>query len=236
MLTHPPGRGSLFIQPIRDSTGSWTSARIETVKNNFVAPVGGKLRIEANIRMPQVNQKNGLGYWPAFWTLGNRTGHGWPGVGEYDIMENVNALPSYNYGLHRGDYTDTSGGVCNEPTGLTTRSACPGTNCNGNFHTYAVIVDGSVSPETVGLYVDGELLKTINEDEVGEDTWNAATHDGHFVILNVAMGGAYPNALTGYTTPTAATVSGREMRIDYVGESWSTTLNAGGTLLSVELS
>ena len=48
----------------------------------------------------------------------------WPAIGEFDIMENVNAVASVNYGLHCGT---NPGGVCNEPSGLTTRTRWTGT-------------------------------------------------------------------------------------------------------------
>ena len=48
------GAGNLRITPIRDGTGSWTSARIETQRTNFKPPAGGVLRIEGRIQMPNV--------------------------------------------------------------------------------------------------------------------------------------------------------------------------------------
>lgn len=47
---------------------AWTSSRIETLRKDFMAPVGGKMRIQASLSLPQVAQP--IGYWPAFWTLG----------------------------------------------------------------------------------------------------------------------------------------------------------------------
>jgi hypothetical protein len=41
-------------------------------------------------------------------------------------------------------------------------------------------------------------------------------HAGYFILLNVAMGGAFPNGVAGSGTPTASTVSGRPMLVDYV--------------------
>lgn len=64
------GQSTLWITPVRSSNGSWTSGRIETARRDFHASAGGKMRIEASIRMPDVTPSNGLGYWPSFWTLG----------------------------------------------------------------------------------------------------------------------------------------------------------------------
>lgn len=71
---HLNGKGALSIIPRRGApgvgpAGKWTSSRIETV-GSFGAPVGGQMRVQANIRMPAVNGVNGLGVWPAFFTLG----------------------------------------------------------------------------------------------------------------------------------------------------------------------
>lgn len=64
------GNGALQITAIQSSSGAWTSARIETQLSNFVARAGGKMRIQASLNLPNVGS-NGIGYWPAFWTLGS---------------------------------------------------------------------------------------------------------------------------------------------------------------------
>ena len=46
------------------------------------------------------------------------------------------------------------------------------------------------------------------------------SHAGYFILLNVAMGGGFPNGVAGIGTPTAATVPGRPMLVDYVAV-WS---------------
>lgn len=89
------GDGVLQITPLRDANNQWTSARIETQRTDFQARDGGKMRISARIIMPDITGEEAVGYWPAFWTLGNNyrgNYQNWPSVGEYDIMENVNGI------------------------------------------------------------------------------------------------------------------------------------------------
>ncbi|MEP7346324.1 MAG: Ig-like domain-containing protein, partial [Gemmatimonadaceae bacterium] len=64
------GAGHLRITPIRSASGRWTSARIETERNDFQPAGNGLLAVEASIQQPNVTSTNGLGYWPAFWMLG----------------------------------------------------------------------------------------------------------------------------------------------------------------------
>ena len=91
------GSGNLRITPIRNGSGQWTSARVETTRSNFKAPSGGVLRIEGRVQMPNVTGAQAAGYWPAFWALGapfRGNYWNWPGIGEFDIMENVNGINS----------------------------------------------------------------------------------------------------------------------------------------------
>ena len=62
------GNGHLVLKAINNG-GTWTSGRIESTRDDFQAPPGGKLQMTASIRQP--NPANGLGYWPAFWALGS---------------------------------------------------------------------------------------------------------------------------------------------------------------------
>ena len=82
------GNGRLNIKPLRDASGAWTSARIETKRSNFKPAAGGVLAIESRIQMPNVTGDAALGYWPAFWALGSPyrgNWWNWPGIGELDI-------------------------------------------------------------------------------------------------------------------------------------------------------
>jgi hypothetical protein len=230
------GNGHLVIKPIRDSAGNWTSGRVETQRTDFAAPAGGELELSASIEQP--NPSSGLGYWPAFWALGagarTTAATDWPAVGELDTMEDVNALSEYAQTLHCG--TDP-GGPCNETTGLGSGLvACSG--CQTGYHTYSVIVDRTnTSAEQLRFYKDGTLNYTINESQIGTSYWQQAIDHGFFMILDVAMGGAFPNAICGCTSPSSATTSGAGMSVDWVaayetggsgGTSATATATSGG--------
>lgn len=208
------GSGHLAIKPVRSSSGAWTSGRIETQRTDFAAPAGGKLRVEASIQQPNVSGAAAAGYWPAFWMLGAAArpvgATNWPGIGEWDIMEDINGLSSEFGTLHCGT---SPGGPCNETTGLGSgQRTCSG--CQTGYHTYAIEYDRSVSPEQLRWYLDGNNFFTVNANQVDATTWNNATQHGFFIILNVAMGGGFPAAFGG--GPTASTQSGVPMNVDYV--------------------
>jgi beta-glucanase (GH16 family) len=213
------GAGHLVIKPLRDAAGNWTSGRVETQRTDFAAPPGGKVRIEASLQQPNVSGAEAAGYWPAFWMLGAAArpvgATNWPGIGEWDIMEDINGRSSEFSTLHCGV---APGGPCNEFTGLGSGERACG-DCQTGFHKYAVEYDRSVSPEQLRWYLDGSNFFTLNSTQVDATTWNNATHHGFFIILNVAIGGAFPAAFGG--GPTGATKSGVPMLVDYVSV-WAT--------------
>jgi Carbohydrate binding module (family 6) len=234
------GDGDLNITPV-DSGGSWTSGRIETVADDFDAPAGGEMEVSASIEQP--NPSSGLGYWPAFWMLGDgfrSSGAGtsgtmdcgnWPSSGEVDIMEDVNAQSEVSGTLHCG--TDP-GGPCNETTGLGSGlTACSG--CQTGYNTYSVIVNRTdTSDESLTWYLNGNAYETVDESQVGASAWEAAVDNGFFLILDVAMGGSYPNAICDCTSPSSSTSSGSAMSVGYVAVyetpgSGSTSGGGGGS-------
>jgi hypothetical protein len=219
------GSGNLRITPLRDGSGNWTSARIETQRTDFKPPAGGVLRIESRIQMPNVTGAAALGYWPAFWALGGPyrgNWWNWPAVGEFDIMENVNGINSVWGVLHCGV---NPGGPCNETTGIVANRACPGSSCQSAFHTYRFEWDASVSPQVFRWFVDGQQFHSVSQNQVDATTWaNMTSHQGYFVLLNVAIGGAFPNNNSGTTTPGPGIVPGRPMVVDYV----TVTTRGGG--------
>ncbi|WP_432138805.1 glycoside hydrolase family 16 protein [Streptomyces sp. bgisy154] len=208
------GNGNLRITPRRDAAGRWTSGRIETNRTDFQPPAGGKLRVEARIQVPNVTGAAAKGYWPAFWMLGapyRGNYWNWPGVGELDIMENTQGLNTVWATMHCGT---SPGGPCNETSGIGSSTACPGTTCQAGFHTYGMEWDRSTSPEQIRFYVDNTHYHTVRADQVDATTWRNATDHGFFVILNVAMGGGFPDAFGG--GPDGGTQPGHPMVVDYV--------------------
>ncbi|MFJ8094237.1 glycoside hydrolase family 16 protein [Streptomyces griseofuscus] len=221
------GNGDLLITPRRDASGNWTSGRIETTRTDFQPPAGGKLRVEARLQMPNVTGDAAAGYWPAFWMLGapfRGNYQNWPGVGELDIMENVQGLNKTWATMHCGT---SPGGPCNETSGIGNSTACPNTTCQSGFHTYTMEWDRSVSPEAIRFFVDGVSYQTVTANQMDAATWTNATNHGFFVILNVAMGGGFPGAFGG--GPTGATEPGHPMVVDYVQVLQSSGGGGGGT-------
>ncbi len=202
--------GHLSITPAL-AGGKWTSGRIETQQRAFAAPPGGTLRAEASVQLPQGTPAELAGYWPAFWLLGGklRDGYtGWPGVGEIDVLEQVNGRPAVFGTFHCGTFP---GGPCKEPAGLGSgERACAA--CLTGFHTYAIEQDAA----EIRWYVDGVLGQTVRAADVEPAAWRQATQ-GFMLILNVAMGGGLPAAFGGGVTP--ATVPGRPMLVDWVAVS-----------------
>src|ERR1035438_10186336 len=99
------GNGNLVIRAIRDASGNYTSARLQTgapgastqtADNNWQYGL-----VVARIKLPF-----GQGVWPAFWMLGEDIATvSWPTCGEVDIMENFgtfNNNASINNGTAHG--------------------------------------------------------------------------------------------------------------------------------------
>ena len=204
------GTGRLAIKPIRGANGGWTSGRIETQRTDFQPASGGVLRVEASIQVPNVTGAAAQGYWPAFWMLGapfRGVYTNWPMVGEIDILENINGANQVWGTLHCGV---SPGGPCNETSGIGGTRVMGSPSLQTAFHTYAMEWDKSVSPQQMRWYVDGIHYHTVNQNQVDATTWANATNHGFFLILNVAIGGGWPG------NPTASTVSGVPMLIEYV--------------------
>jgi beta-glucanase (GH16 family) len=177
----------------KDAAGKWTSARL--LSKGLKSFQYG--RIEARIKIPE-----GEGVWPAFWMLGDDIDKAqWPACGELDIMENIGKEPGKIYGsVHGTGFTGT-------PLGTVTELA-PGKKFAEAFHTYGVIW----APGKVQYYVDdpGHPYATYTRADLPKGAVWPFDDGKYFVLLNLAMGGAWPGP------PTADTASQVEMPVDYV--------------------
>jgi len=213
---HLDGNGNLDITA-QGGGSSWTSGRVQTTSANVGAPAGGELEVTASIQQPA----GGLGYWPAFWMLGPGQ---WPENGEIDIMEDVNSLSEVAGTIHCG--TDPAG-PCNEPNGIGSGlRACGG--CQSGFHTYSMILNRTnPANESITFYLDGNQYFSVSESQVGTATWQAAYDHNLSIILDLAMGGGFPNGVCNCTTPTSSTAAGGTMSVAYVA-AYSTSGSGGG--------
>ena len=142
-------------------------------------------RFEARLKIPK-----GQGIWPAFWMLGaDLPTNAWPSAGEIDVMENVGFEPHRVHGtVHGPGY---SGGE-----GLTSTWQHPqGWSIADDFHTFAV----DWAPGSITWSVDGQVYHQVTPASTGGDLW--VFDKPFFLILNVAVGGAWPGYPDGSWPP-----------------------------------
>ena len=202
--------GYLHIVAQQPSTGVYTSARMQT-QGLFSFQYG---RLEARIWVPE-----GQGIWPAFWLEGNNAATvGWPGCGEMDVMERINAggLPptgtqsnpapgtsDWNEGsIHGTGFTGGNLGSTYDFTGGQTAAG---------WHTYGMIK----TADSIAYYVDDPAhpYATFTPASIAGlsgSAWPFDNGQGNYIILNIAVGGSWPGA------PNSSTVFPSEMLVDYV--------------------
>jgi beta-glucanase (GH16 family) len=214
------GQGGLEITVLKHGTGSpgapdggaaWTSGRIQT-RRLFAPPAGGEMLVTASIRQP--DPAHGLGYWPGFWMLGPGL---WPEHGEIDVLEDVNALSTHSGTFHCGNLTqrnsDGTFGPCHEGYGLGSgQLPCPG--CQAGFNTYSVIIDRrDEADQQIRWYLDGQEFYSVSESAVGQAAWTEAVDHGFTILLDVAVGGSYPDTVCQCVSPDGQTSSGGTMTV-----------------------
>src|SRR5579862_8738642 len=98
----------------------------------------------------------------------------WPGIGEIDILEDVNGLSELAGTLHCGV---APGGPCNEFTGRSS-GLMPCTGCQSAFHTYSVVIDRTdPNDEQIRWYLENSATPyfSVSESQVdtapGQTTW-----------------------------------------------------------------
>ena len=177
--------GVLMLRPLyqpgldadKERNADFVSGRIES-KGKFDFTHG---RAEARILLPDA-----VGVWPAFWLLGNGK---WPDTGEIDILEYVGekdwtaiALHGPGYSGDRTPFVDRY--YFHDDTGVT------------QWRTYAV----EWTNEMMQFEIDGIVTYRATRAMV-EQSGKWRFDNPKYLILNFAMGGAYPGKVNGITEP-----------------------------------
>ena len=180
------GEGHLVIRALKEN-GGYTSARLKT--SGLYAFAYGK--VAARIKLPK-----GQGIWPAFWMLGDdEKTVGWPKCGEIDIMEFIGKLPStVHFTIHGPGYS--GGKAIGKAVDLPERDA---------FHTYGL----EWEPDKLVFLLDDQPVRTLTPADLPAGTKSVYDHP-HFLLLNLAVGGAWPG------NPDQTTVFPQDYVIDWV--------------------
>lgn len=179
-----------------DGTPAYTSGKVTTKhKEDFLY---GKVVVRAKV-------PEGQGLWPAIWMMpADEVTYGpWPRCGEIDIMELLGNQPQTVYStIHYGDPHAQQQGK---------KTLNEGSFADG-FHEYSL----EWEPGEMRFYVDGELIKTVNDWFTafagGKEKPYPAPFDKTFYLqMNLAVGGTWPG------NPDETTdFSKAEFQIDYV--------------------
>lgn len=167
-------------------------------------------KIEMRAKLPK-----GAGAFPAFWTLGNDftldglvasdQGVGWPMCGEIDIMELIGENPDMPGTSDRTVHGTIHNGLTEDGDKAQTNTyTLPNDETfNNDFHTFSIVWN----PDTIQWYVDDNLYSTVYITDLDY------FHKPHYLLLNLAAGGAWPGF------PNDQTEFPMDFVIDYVSYS-----------------
>ena len=180
------GDGHLVIRAIQTGAG-YTSARLKT-QGLYSVRYG---RVAARLKLPK-----GQGIWPAFWMLGdNARAADWPNCGEIDVMEFIGKTPDTVYfTIHGPGYSGAKA--------LSKSAVLTGLD---DFHGYGIEWDQN----SLTFLLDGQPVRTLTPADLPAGSKWVYDHP-HFLLLNLAVGGAWPGI------PDETTVFPQDFVIDWV--------------------
>ncbi|MFW0786032.1 glycoside hydrolase family 16 protein [Gordonia sp. CPCC 206044] len=168
------GKGNLVIEA-RKSGNTITSARLST---------GGKFSFITGTLSARIQVPTGKGLHPAFWLLGSDVDRvGYPAAGEIDVMEFINEGASWHSALHG----PTISGKHWQKTDSGRFWGDPG----DGFHTYSV----HRGPGVIAMAIDNRIVSVYTPSTIPSKARWVFDKPMH-VILNLAVGGRWPGAVS----------------------------------------
>lgn len=190
----------IYVARGREAAGAGNGALVLQSRHRpgFITPEGrkfdfvsgrintrGKLEF-ANARVAaRIKLTPGTGLWPAFWALGTGA---WPETGEIDILEYVGETDWVSAALHGPGYSGE--------TPLVNKLFLRPGNDAAEWHVYSV----DWSPQGFVFRVDDQVMYRVSRPMV-EHYGRWAFDNPKYLILNLALGGAYPVKTNGVKSP-----------------------------------
>lgn len=145
----------------------------------------GKFEFTHGTAAARIRMTEGAGLWPAWWMLGSGR---WPETGEIDIMEYVGEPDWTGVALHGPGYSGE--------TPLVNKAYFHDMPDVTSWHVYSV----DWTPQEFLFRIDGRLVYRATRAMV-EHYGKWAFDEPKFLILNFALGGAYPFKTNGVKEP-----------------------------------
>lgn len=176
--------GALVIEPI-------FSPGFKTPEGNTFDFISGRIDTKSKVEFTygsasaRIKMAEGSGLWPAFWALGNGK---WPDCGEIDIMEYVGEPDWTSVALHGPGYFGE--------TPLVNKVFFKKDFDATQWHVYSV----DWTKDGFNFFVDDQLIYRATRAMV-EHYGKWAFDNPKFLIVNLALGGAYPVKTNGVKQP-----------------------------------
>ncbi|KAF8861651.1 hypothetical protein BDZ45DRAFT_250747 [Acephala macrosclerotiorum] len=186
-------------KPFEGYDESWTSGKIETLKDQFDVKAGKKLLWETKVKIGDAQSKNHQGVEQRIYLLGTdyrADSSPYPRMGELEILHLRNGNESFVPTLHCGEEI---GGPCNEPDGYQPEGE-PATFPLGDWVRVGLEIDRSMCSkaestscwelEIINWYLNSKIYRTLTGREFGNQAaWKRLAHSKKFLTFAVTVSG-----------------------------------------------